>query len=78
MNIPPGLTSYIQVLDVSINKPFKDKVRKQSEKHVEENIDRYAEGKIPVSESRILLTKMLGVMLTQQLLFVVLRNVVIL
>ena len=45
VDIPPELTSYIQVLDVSINKTFKDQVRKQSEKHVEENIDRYAEGK---------------------------------
>ena len=57
VNIPPELTSYIQVLDVSINKPFKDEIIKQSEKHVEENIDRYAEGKIPVSEHRILLPK---------------------
>ena len=56
MNIPPGLTSYIQVLDVCINKLFKDKVRCLSE-HIEENIDRYANGKVPVAECRILMTK---------------------
>ena len=42
---------------LSINKTFKDEVRKQSEKHVEENIDRYTEEKITVSERLILLTK---------------------
>ena len=38
VNIPPGIHSYIQVLDVSINKPYTDEVRWLLEKHFEENL----------------------------------------
>ena len=35
---PPGCTSRVQLLDVSFNKPFKDVVRQQFEKRLEENL----------------------------------------
>ena len=60
VNVPGGCTSFVQVLDVCINKPFKDYVKEQSEKHVFENIDKYSKGKIRVMERRILLTKWCG------------------
>ena len=56
-NIPGGTTSRIQVLDVVINKPFKNNVREQFEEHMDQNLDLYVEGKLSVSERRILTTK---------------------
>ena len=60
VNIPSGLTPYVQVVDVSVNKPFKDKVRFQSENHLSEHSDLYTGGKITASERRILITKWCG------------------
>ena len=37
MDIPPA----IQVLDVNINKPFKNNVREQFEEHMDQNLDLY-------------------------------------
>ena len=47
----------VQPLDVSFNRPCNARITKYSEEHVSKNLKRYAEGKVPVSERRILLTK---------------------
>ena len=60
VNIPGGLASYLQVVAVIVNKPFKDHVRLMSEKHIEENLDLYTEGKITASQRRVLITQWCG------------------
>ena len=47
----------MQALDVSGNKPFKNYVREQFEKHLDENLESYVEGKLTASERRVLTTK---------------------
>ena len=38
ISVPPGCTSRVQPLDVSINKPFKHAIREQFEKQLSENL----------------------------------------
>ena len=57
VNIPPGCTSKVQPLEVSINKPFKDYLRTQFEKHRDENIELYISNKLTASKRRVLVTK---------------------
>ena len=56
-NVPPGCTSRVQPLDVVLNKPFKNLVREQFEKHLDENLNDCVEGKLTASKRRILTTK---------------------
>ena len=65
VNVPPGCTSRVSPLDVSFNKPFKDVVRQQFEKHLEKNLQRYTDGKISASERRVLVTKWVGKVCTE-------------
>ena len=50
----------MQVVDVTINKPFKDSIRIQSEKHLAENLDKYTNRKITTSDRRVLITHWCG------------------
>ena len=50
----------MQVVDVTINKPFKDSIRIQSEKHLAENLDKYTNRKITASDRRVLITQWCG------------------
>ena len=43
-NVMTVITSRVQPLDVVINKPFKNHIRKDFERHSEENLDLYVEG----------------------------------
>ena len=52
VNVPPGCTSRVQPLNVY--------VREQFEKHLDENLERYVEGKLTASERRVLTTKWVG------------------
>ena len=58
--VPPGCTSRVQVVDVLINKPFKDKICCLFEDHLEKNLGQYVDGKINASQRRVLMTKWVG------------------
>ena len=61
VNVPPVCTSPVKVIDVLINKPFKDEVRSLfDEDHLGENLDQYADGKINASRRRVLMIKWVG------------------
>ena len=47
-------------LDVCINKPFKDEVKRQHEAHMSENLQLFTEGKLTASDTQVLLTKWVG------------------
>ena len=60
VNVPPECTFCVHVVDVLINKPFKDKVRSLFEDHLDKNLDQYVDGKINASQRRVLMTKWVG------------------
>ena len=60
VHVPPACTSRVQVVDVLINKPFKDEVRSLLEDHVGKIFDQYVGGKINASQRRVLMTKWVG------------------
>ena len=51
-----GLAPPCQPLDVCINKPFKEVVKRQHEAHMSENLQLYTEGKLTASDRRVLLS----------------------
>ena len=57
MHVPPGCTSRVQVVYVTVNKPFKDEVHRLFEDHLDKHLDLYVEGKLSASQQRILMTK---------------------
>ena len=53
--VPPGCTSIVQPLDVSVNAPFKAIVSRLANDHCAQNLSAYVQG-----ERRVLLTKWVG------------------
>ena len=58
--VPPGCTSIVQPLDVSVNAPFKAIVSRLANDHCAQNLSAYVQGTIPAGERRVLLTKWVG------------------
>ena len=46
VNVPPEFTSRVQVVDVLINKPFKDEVRSLFEDNLDKYLNQYVDDKI--------------------------------
>ena len=58
--VPPGTTSLVQPLDVSVNSEFKSIVERLQNQHMHSNVSLYIEGKITASQRRVLITKWVG------------------
>ena len=54
--IPRGCTRYVQPLDVSLNKPLKDLIKEEQDRHFDENIEEWEQEKFNIGQCRILLT----------------------
>jgi hypothetical protein len=59
--IPGGCTGFVQVLDVSLNKPLKQLVTQAAEDHTDKYASWYQEGKFTISEQRVLLTQWVAI-----------------
>ena len=58
--VPPGCTSLIQPLDVSINAPFKAIVSRLANDHCAQNLQAYVQGTVSAGERRVLLSQWVG------------------
>ena len=58
--IPGGCTGYVQVLDVTVNKPLKDYITKLAEKHYDEHLEQWTKEAYTVGDQRVMLTKWIG------------------
>jgi hypothetical protein len=54
--IPSGCTSYVQVLDVLVNKIIKNYIEELEQEHYDNNIEDYESGRVSVEARRVLLT----------------------
>ena len=58
--VPAGCIGIVQPLNVCINAPFKKKVDTAATKHLNDNLEKYLNGKFTAGERRVLLTKWVG------------------
>jgi hypothetical protein len=54
--VPGGCTGYVQVLDVSLNKPIKALIKEEHDDHYDQHIDKWEVEKFNVGERQVLLT----------------------
>lgn len=54
--IPGGCTSYVQVLDVSVNKSIKAYIEEYEDQHIDENFEKWQANQYSVSDRRVLMT----------------------
>ena len=59
-NVPSGCTSRVQVVDVLVNKLFKDEVCRLLQDQLDKHLESYPEDKLSTSQRRILMTKWVG------------------
>lgn len=59
-NVIPGCTSREQLVDVTVNKLFKDEVRRLIEDHLDKHLQLYVEDKLSVSQQKNLMIKWVG------------------
>ena len=57
VNVSPGCTCRVQPPDIVINQSFKNAVKEQFARHLNENLDDYVDGKFTVSDRRVLTNK---------------------
>ena len=60
VNIIPGCISRVEVVDVLINKHFKDEACSLFEDYLDKNLDQYVDGNINASQQRVVMTKWVG------------------
>lgn len=53
--VPSGCTGFVQVLDIAINKPLKDRIKELSEIHYDNHMDKWINGKYSIGDRRIML-----------------------
>ena len=58
--VPSGCTGFVQVLDMAINKPLKDRIKELSEIHYDNNIEQWEHCKYSIGDRRIMITKWVG------------------
>jgi hypothetical protein len=58
--IPNGTTGFIQVCDVAINKPLKDRISELAETHYGNHEEKWIKGKYTVGDRRVMLTEWVG------------------
>ena len=59
-NVIPGCTSREQLVDVTVNKLFKDEVRRLIEDHLDKHLQLYVEDKLSVSQQKNLMINWVG------------------
>ena len=55
-----NLSSGVQVVDVTVNKPFKDEIRRLFDDHLDKHLELYVKGNMSASHRRISMTKWVG------------------
>ena len=58
--IPGGCTGYLQVLDIAINKPLKDRIKELANQHYDTHFQKWDKGGYTVGERRVMLTHWVG------------------